>query len=278
MGLCGATNLTYSIAQVPNTDFYVWTVPDGMTITSGQGTTSITVDAIPNFTSGIIVPKANNSCGQSPTFGQSFLLVQGYPDIPGTPQGPTEIACNGAFIYTIDPVAGADSYNWTAPPGAAVVYGQGTNTVLVKFFAFSGSGDICVDAVNSCGVSLCCFNNCLTVTCSDIIDFAESGETLSDTFSDDIPKDGINIIEDLGIYPNPNNGQFRLEGNVAEEGNLELMVFSTLGNLVHYERRGQKNAGLLNEDIALPDLSDGTYILKIKIGQTIWNKKVIIMR
>ncbi len=278
MGLCGATNLTYSIAPVPNTDFYVWTVPDGMTITSGQGTTSITVDAIPNFTSGIIVPKANNSCGQSPTFGQSFLLVQGYPDIPGTPQGPTEIACQSANIYTIDPVAGADSYIWTVPPGAAVVLGQGTNTAYVKFYSFSGSGDICVDAVNSCGVSLCCFDNCITVTCSDIIDLAEPGETQSETFSEYIQKDGVELIENLGVYPNPNNGQFRMEGYLPEEGNFELTVFSTLGDMVHFEPRGHKNAGLLKEDIALPDLSDGTYILKIKVGKTIWNKKVVIMR
>jgi hypothetical protein len=49
MGLCGATNLEYSIDPVPNTSHYVWTVPAGMTITSGQGTTSIIVDAEPDF-------------------------------------------------------------------------------------------------------------------------------------------------------------------------------------------------------------------------------------
>lgn len=276
--LCGGTNLVYSIDPVPNTDFYVWTVPDGMTITSGQGTTSITVDAIPNFTSGIIVPKANNSCGQSPTFGQSFLLVQGYPDVPDAPQGPSEIACISAQTYTIDPIPGVDSYNWTVPSGAFIVQGQGTNTILVKFFGFSGSGDICVDAINSCGVSLCCSTNCLTVTCSDIEDYAQPVDKQNENSPEEAAKGVLEMVDDFGVYPNPSNGQFLLEGNIITEGAFELMVFSTLGDMVHYENRGQKSSGPMNENVTLEDLSSGTYIIKVKVGQTIWNKKVVIIR
>lgn len=280
MGLCGATGLVYSIDPVPNTTHYVWTVPVGMTITGGQGTTSITVDAIPNFTSGIIVPKASNACGQSATFGQSFLLVQGYPDIPDTPQGPTDIPCESVQWYTVDPVNGADSYNWSVPAGAVVVTGQGTNTVLVKFFSFSGTGDICVDAVNACGVSICCVNNCLSVTCSnDVIDFTGPENTGNDgnINGKDIVKGTDSLFDDLGVYPNPNNGQFRIEGLIGAEGAMEIQVYSLLGDLVHREQKGNVSKGMLKESVVTPDLPAGTYLLKVKVVDDTWNSKIVIM-
>jgi hypothetical protein len=278
--LCGGTGLVYSIDPVPNTDFYVWTVPDGMTITGGQGTTSITVDAIPSFTSGIIVPKANNACGQSPTFGQQFLLAQGYPDLPGVPEGPTSGVCLvSSNTYTIDPVSGADSYNWTVPAGAVILSGQGTNTIVVKFAPFAGSADICVDAINGCGVSLCCFGNCLTVTCAiEAEDLAGPGETGNEDALGNTLRGGSKLFDELGVYPNPNNGQFRLEGDILEEGNFEIMVYSLLGDLVHYENKGYKPDGPVKEAVTLPGLANGTYIVNVKVGQKIWNKKVIIMR
>ena len=280
MGLCGATGLVYSIDIVPNTTHYVWTVPNGMTIVSGQGSTSITVDAIPNFTSGIIVAKASNTCGQSPTYNQQYLLVQGYPDLPGTPQGPAAISCLSVHFYSVDPVSGADSYNWSVPAGATILSGQGTNTILVKFFNFSGSGEVCVDALNGCGVSICCMDNCLTVTCTnEVIDFAETGG-LSDETSVEatkIIKGTPNLFETLGVYPNPNNGRFRLEGMVDAEGDMEILVYSLLGELVHRERKGFVSKGMIKQTVVSPNLSEGTYLLKVKIGSETWNSKIIIM-
>jgi subtilisin-like proprotein convertase family protein len=56
-----ATGVTYSIATVANATNYAWTVPAGASITSGNGTNSITV----NFgaTGGSITVTPSNSCG-----------------------------------------------------------------------------------------------------------------------------------------------------------------------------------------------------------------------
>lgn len=281
MGLCGATGLVYSIDPVPNTTHYVWTVPEGMTITSGQGTTSITVDAIPDFTSGIIVPKASNACGQSATFGQSYLLVQGYPDIPGTPQGESEVFCpEYSAVYTIDPVAGADSYIWSVPPGSIIINGQGTNTIIVKFFAFNGPGDICVDAVNSCGVSLCCIDNCLTIECSnEIADHAAPGGTGEDSEDGFVEREeeDFRITGGLGVYPNPNAGNFFLDGNVDKQGEMKVMVYSLLGELMYSVDKGLKQAGTFKEELSLTEIPDGTYLVKVQVGESTWIRKVVIM-
>lgn len=55
----GTTGLVYSISAVANATSYNWTVPIGWTITSGAGTTSITVNAGP---AGDISVTAANSC------------------------------------------------------------------------------------------------------------------------------------------------------------------------------------------------------------------------
>src|SRR5207244_1904558 len=42
--LGGRTGISYTIAPIANATSYTWSVPSGANITSGQGTSSITVD------------------------------------------------------------------------------------------------------------------------------------------------------------------------------------------------------------------------------------------
>ena len=160
MGLCGETSVTYSIDPVPNTVFYVWTVPEGVTISSGQGTTSITVDFGPSFSGGYIIVAANNECGQSPSIDPTFIEVQGFPEEPGTISGLTSIGCDhSGHMYSIEAVDDASTYTWTVPPGAEITSGQGSTSIMVTFGVEGGS--VCVSADNSCGNST---PNCISVS------------------------------------------------------------------------------------------------------------------
>jgi hypothetical protein len=69
---------TYSVAAVPNAIFYTWTVPIGWTITSGQGTNTITVTTGIANQGGNITVTASNDCGTSPA---NSLLVAVNPDL-----------------------------------------------------------------------------------------------------------------------------------------------------------------------------------------------------
>ncbi len=73
--LCNATNVSFSIDPVPNATFYVWKIPEHITIVSGQGTTTLTVDFEPDFLRGDIVVAAANACGQSTTINPTFITV-----------------------------------------------------------------------------------------------------------------------------------------------------------------------------------------------------------
>lgn len=59
------TGEIYSITAVPNATSYTWTVPLGWTITSGNGTTSITLTTGTAGQNGNISVTANNTCGSS---------------------------------------------------------------------------------------------------------------------------------------------------------------------------------------------------------------------
>ncbi|HNP54589.1 MAG TPA: hypothetical protein PKK69_08220, partial [Ferruginibacter sp.] len=65
-GTCPTRTYTYSVAAMPaNATTLQWTVPATATITSGQGTTSITVSYPSTAVSGSVTVQAVNNCGNS---------------------------------------------------------------------------------------------------------------------------------------------------------------------------------------------------------------------
>lgn len=160
-GVCNSSNNVYSIATVLNTAFYVWTVPAGATIVSGQGTTSISVNYGNTFSSGDIIVAASNACGQSPSNTPRKLFITSIATTPGAITGQASGLCGQLNkVYSITNVAGANSYLWTVPTGATIVSGQGTTTIAVNFANNFGTGNICVKTINVCGNSA---NNCLAL-------------------------------------------------------------------------------------------------------------------
>jgi large repetitive protein len=155
-GYVGYSNTaTYSVAPVPGNTGYIWTVPAGVTITSGSGTTSISVLYSNSFTSGSITVKSVADCGTSAT--KTLTITKTAPATPGTITGPTN-ACQymgGATnaIYSVGSVSGAAAYTWTVPTGASIVSGQGTNTITVSYSLGFVSGNISVQSISTCGNS-----------------------------------------------------------------------------------------------------------------------------
>jgi hypothetical protein len=63
--VCSGANYQYSTNSVNNASGYTWTVPTGVTLLSGQGTTSITVQFAGTFANGNITVFASNCSGNS---------------------------------------------------------------------------------------------------------------------------------------------------------------------------------------------------------------------
>ena len=142
---CLNSNQTYSIATVPGATSYSWTLPNGWTGTSS----SETINAVASGISGNISVTANNNCGSS--IPQTLAVtVNTAPNQPGIISGTTTVCANSSQTYSISPVSGATSYNWTLPSGWSGT--STTNSINATIGTLSGT--ILVSATNTCGTGI----------------------------------------------------------------------------------------------------------------------------
>ncbi len=148
----GMTGVAYSVGPVQNALSYVWSLPPGASVASGNGTSNITVNYQSNAVSGNITVAGNNLCGNGALSPNFQVTVNALPTAAGAISG-SGSECQGTtgVIYTVPPVSNATSYVWSVPAGAAVVSGSTTNTITVNYGMNAVSGNIAVYASNSCG-------------------------------------------------------------------------------------------------------------------------------
>lgn len=152
--VCPGDLRTYTVPAVTGIR-YNWIPPTGATITEGQGTNSIKMLFSSGFTSnGYLRVTASNSCGSSTA--RSVFISRNLPSTPGTitVTGGIASVCPGdTRTYTVSWVPGI-TYVWTAPRGANIISGQGSNSLILYFSAdFTTNGTLSVKASNNCGTS-----------------------------------------------------------------------------------------------------------------------------
>ncbi len=147
--VCKNSTQSYSIAAVAGATSYVWTVPTGASITSGQGTISISVNFSASAASGNISVYGTNTAGNGPASNKA-VTVNSAPAQPSSISG-NATACQGSSqVYSVTSVSGV-SYTWTVPAGSTITSGQGTNSITVTLG--STAGNVSVSSSNTCGVS-----------------------------------------------------------------------------------------------------------------------------
>jgi len=149
VSLCGVTQTTFSVSPVTGANSYTWTLPTGLTMASGSGTTNIVVNVASTFITGIVKVSAVNACGL--VTGTAPLTVYGkVPTIPIVITGPTNLCGVTSANYSISAILGATGYNWTLPAGLTISSGLNTNSITVTNNGYS-SGGISVAGYNICG-------------------------------------------------------------------------------------------------------------------------------
>jgi hypothetical protein len=151
---------TLSVTPAPGATSYTWSVPAGVTIVAGQGTTTLFVsfssNSIQNGVVGAVSVQANNTtvCGASAP-STAFMSVQLVaPVTPGSISGPLKVCPGDApSTFSVASVARAGLYTWTVPTGATIVSGQGSQVITVSFGAGFVGGNMSVVASNGCGAS-----------------------------------------------------------------------------------------------------------------------------
>ena len=144
---CVGATMTFSAGVIPDATGYTWSVPTGWAIKSGQGTSSIEVEA--GSSAGDVVVVVTNKCGNGEA---ATMPVKGTtaPATPASITGNTAVCpVPETLTYAVNgPEAGAE-YTWEVPAGWSIVSGQGTAKITVTSGTTGGS--ISVKGTNACG-------------------------------------------------------------------------------------------------------------------------------
>ncbi len=221
---CAGGSETYSVTATAGST-YNWTIPAGATFLSGQGTATITVDF--NGTGGTISVIETNNGGCT---GAAVTLNVAVSNAVNTSviSGPTNVSCaTSSETYSVIMTAGS-SYNWSVPAGAAILSGQGTNSIQVDF---NGNfGPVSVVETNSSGCSGPAQQ--IVVDCTNALDEV--------------------ITSNLNVFPNPASSSFAIQSETAFN-NGELELYDEQGKLVHRQTVAS------GEMIRIDQLSTGIY-------------------
>lgn len=177
-----------------------------------------------------------------------------------TPTGPlpTVIATNTINVtFTQADVqfdaSGSADYNtlsWDFGDGTS-----GTGVNPIHTYTANGSYTVVVTGTNGCGNSQYSF---VVVV---------SGISIEETL----------IAQSLNLYPNPNNGNFRVEFEVENSKDVALRVMNMIGQIV-YQRNTGKVSGSYREDINLSNQAAGVYNLQIITEDGTISRKVTIRK
>lgn len=125
---------------------YSWTGPNGYTASGSNPTITNTQTT---HAGTYYVTASVNGCNSNS--GSTSVVVITPPPSPGTISGNSSVCGNSTGnAYSISPVEGATSYNWTLPAGSSFSSNTGTSVTVT---AGTTSGNISVAASNSCGSS-----------------------------------------------------------------------------------------------------------------------------
>lgn len=147
--ICAGVPANYSVSAPANATGYTWTITAPAQIASGQGTNAVSINWN-GATAATICASASNTCGAGPQ--QCKTVVVTSSPAAATISG-NAVSCAGATgTYSVSAVTGASAYNWTVT-GGTIVSGNGTSSVQITWAANATSGQVCVNAANTCGTS-----------------------------------------------------------------------------------------------------------------------------
>jgi PKD repeat protein len=193
----------------------------------------------------------------------------------------TGIACTANSGFSVAPTP-TPQY-WTVTPffpwnviAATWNWGDGSSSnALYSSHVYSAAAtySICLTVTVSCGgTSSTCISQYIS----------RSVENAAIIHIDVVPPPkvviGINAFEEetinYSIYPNPNDGEFRLRINGANSGNTSINIFNLLGETVY--QKEETDTGEFSKNISLNDSPAGVYFIKINIGNKHLTGKLII--
>jgi hypothetical protein len=150
-GLCVNSGYYYYSTE-PGMNNYQWSVSPGATIIWGNGTPDLIVTWDQSGAQWVKVNYTNSSGCTAVTPTQYDVTVNPLPGAAGIITGPNTVcAGSNGVTYSTTLISNTATYVWSLPPGASIVSGAGTNSILVDFDVAAQPGSITVYGNNLCG-------------------------------------------------------------------------------------------------------------------------------
>jgi hypothetical protein len=158
---------------------------------------------------------------------------------------------NGADVDFDASASIGQVYTWDFGDGSS-----GTGITPSHTYATAGTYSVCLTVADtSCGA--------VDSICETVVATIGLEETL--------------IGQTMNLYPNPNNGNFRVEFQVEGLKNVELRVMSALGEILYISQPGNVS-GTYREEIDLSDEASGVYILQVVSDDGAISRRVTIRK
>jgi len=232
--------VVYTTPAVSGAASYLWTLPSGATIVSGQGTNSITVNYGGSLginsscgTTSICVRSVNN-CGASTARCVDVSLATA---APGFITGQSIVCRMQTYTYSISPVVGATSYTWSIPSTWQILSGQGTTSITVS--VGTSIGEIRVVANNACTASKFARKSVTITSCT-----AQGMSTVDEALQ-------------LNVWPNPASDLVHFTSGETLPDVLE--IYDMLGKRLY--------SGSWVPEFDASSLSSGIYFVRIARGE-----------
>jgi PKD repeat protein len=255
-----APNSTYNTNNAVGATGWTWDIyPASAGVITNNGPL-MTIDWNASFTGTVqISVGCNNLCGQSPTSNPLTVTVLPLPGTSGTISGEVEVCWDDIWIYTVDPVADADTYEWVLDPISAGSLAVNNNQCTVTFGdTYQGNATLKVRGVNECGEGA--WSPLLSILIDDC------------TGIDDLSQKSA-----ISIYPNPNSGNFTMSYKSNFSGDVKVSVTTTTGIIV-FSNIFKNTSADSPINIELPEISEGVYFLKAESENQITTEKIIVRR
>ena len=252
-GVCGSIAVNYTATAVVGADSYLWTVPVGASIASGQGTASINVDFSGAFVSGAITVVAQNGCGNG---AARSLTVTGTPAQAAPIVGASLLCAGQNYIYDVPTIAGAVTYTWTVPSGFIINSGQGSKTINVKAGLVAASGlTISVRASNACGNGPSRVKNGISITICPRIGDASA----------------MNIV----AYPNPTSDLLNISFDSNANQDVLVTMMDATGRVVLNDNRNA-DEGANKFEVSVKGMASGIYTMQLRTSDTVQKVRVVV--
>ncbi|MEI7726255.1 MAG: T9SS type A sorting domain-containing protein [Bacteroidota bacterium] len=250
--ICVGTSTKFYTSSPVNPVSYSWTVPDGVTIQSGQGTDTLHVTW--GNTAGEITAMAMNDCGQTPVVTK-LVGVKTIPEAAGAITGKDTICQNTQnLVYSVPVITGATQYTWTLPAGVTITAGSGTNQVTLQYSTTAQSGNITVIGSNDCGNGAESVKPVIVKNCTGI--------------------DQVSLESTVRVYPNPVSNELTLSIN-GKEQQLTLTLSNANGQVVYSEKLTNITPDY-KKKLDMTKFAKGVYFLKLSHNDRVYSEKVIV--